>query len=109
MPAQIATESTLTDRYQTTVPEPVRKALGLSKRDKISYVIRNDGEVVLTRADPEVDADPALEPFLHFLAQDVAAHPERLQALDASLLQRVKALTQGMRLDLNAPLSADDE
>ena len=31
-------ESTLTDRYQTTVPEPVRKALGLNKRDKIYRV-----------------------------------------------------------------------
>ncbi|NBD32458.1 MAG: regulator, partial [Cyanobacteria bacterium] len=28
-------ESTLTNRYQTTIPEPVRKALGLKKRDKI--------------------------------------------------------------------------
>ena len=31
-------ESTLSDRYQTTVPEAVRKALGLSKRDKIYRV-----------------------------------------------------------------------
>ncbi|MFM7907200.1 MAG: type II toxin-antitoxin system PrlF family antitoxin, partial [Microcystis sp.] len=28
-------ESTLTDRYQTTIPDSVRKALGLNKRDKI--------------------------------------------------------------------------
>ena len=28
-------ESTLTDRYQTTVPETVRRALRLGKRDKI--------------------------------------------------------------------------
>ena len=28
-------ESTLTDRYQTTVPQPVRRALGLRKRDRI--------------------------------------------------------------------------
>lgn len=109
MPALIAAESTLTDRYQTTVPEPVRKALGLTKRDKISYVIRSDGEVVLSRAQPEAEGDPALEPFLHFLAQDITQHPEHLQALDASLLQRVQALTQGMGVDLDAPLSADDE
>lgn len=33
-------ESTLTDRYQTTIPEPIRKALGLNKRDKIRYTIQ---------------------------------------------------------------------
>lgn len=33
-------ESTLTDRYQTTVPEPIRKALGLNKHDK-SAILSN--------------------------------------------------------------------
>ena len=50
MPATLEAESTLTDRYQTTVPETVRRALRLRKRDKIQYVIRPSGEVVLTRA-----------------------------------------------------------
>jgi antitoxin PrlF len=27
----------LADRYQTTVPQPVRRALGLRKRDRIRY------------------------------------------------------------------------
>ena len=40
MPATLEAESTLTDRYQTTVPETVRRALRLRKRDKIQYVIR---------------------------------------------------------------------
>lgn len=31
MPTTIEVESTLTDRYQTTVPETVRRALGLAK------------------------------------------------------------------------------
>lgn len=109
MPNSFAAESTLTDRYQTTVPEAVRRTLGLNKRDKIGYLIRPDGEVVLTRAAPDEAADPALEPFLHFLAGDIAQHPQHLQALDAGLLQRVKALTQRVRVDLNAPLPAEDE
>ena len=41
----------LTDRYQTTVPETVRRALRLGKRDKIHYTIRPDGEVVLSRVE----------------------------------------------------------
>ena len=38
--AQVAleTESTLTDRFQTTVPSSVRQALHLEKKDKIKYM-----------------------------------------------------------------------
>ncbi|MFN5651359.1 MAG: type II toxin-antitoxin system PrlF family antitoxin, partial [Actinomycetes bacterium] len=48
MAAKLEAESTLTDRYQTTGPETVRRALKLGKRDKIHYTIRPGGEVVLT-------------------------------------------------------------
>jgi antitoxin PrlF len=109
MPATIEAESTLTDRYQTTVPETVRRALRLGKRDKIHYTIRPNGEVVLTRAAPGDSDDPALMPFLGFLARDMAEHPERLQAVDAGLAQRIRALVGGVEVDLEAPLSADDE
>jgi antitoxin PrlF len=109
MPATIEAESTLTDRYQTTVPETVRRALRLRKRDKIHYTIRPDGEVVLTRAAPMDGDDPALAPFLRFLARDMAAHPERLQAVDAGLAQRIQTLVGGVEVDLDTPLSADNE
>jgi antitoxin PrlF len=109
MPAAMQVESTLTDRYQTTVPETVRRALRLGKRDKIHYTIRPDGEVVLTRAVTGESDDPGLAPFLGFLARDLAEHPERLQALDAGLAQRIQALVGGVEVDLDAPLSADDE
>ena len=109
MPATIEVESTLTDRYQTTVPETVRRALRLSKRDKIHYTVRASGEVVLTRAEASERDDPVLSQFLGFLARDIATHPERLQALDASFVQRLQSLTGGIEVDLDAPLSADDE
>lgn len=105
----IEAESTLTARYQTTVPETVRRALHLSKRDKIHYTIRPDGEVVLTRAAASEGDDPALAPFLGFLARDMAEHPERLKAVDADFAQRIQALVGGVEVDLDAPLSADDE
>jgi antitoxin PrlF len=109
MPATMQVESTLTDRYQTTVPEPVRRALRLGKRDKIHYTIRPDGEVVLTRVATGESDDPALTPFLGFLARDLADHPERLQAVDAGLAQRIQALVGDVEVELDAPLSADDE
>lgn len=109
MPATLEVESTLTDRYQTTVPETVRRALRLGKRDKIHYTIRPSGEVVLTRAEVSEGDDPVLGQFLGFLARDIASHPERLQAIDGGLVQRLQALVGGIDVDLDAPLSADDE
>jgi antitoxin PrlF len=107
MPATLEAESTLTDRYQTTVPETVRRALRLRKRDKILYVIRPSGEVVLTRAS---DADdPVLGQFLGFLAHDIATHPERLQSVSSSFVQRVQSLVGEVNVDLDAPLSDEDE
>ena len=109
MPTTLDVESTLTDRYQTTVPETVRRALQLGKRDKIHYTIRPGGEVVLSRAEPTEEYDPVLGSFLGFLARDIASHPERLQAIDAGFVQRLQSLTGGIEVDLDAALSADDE
>jgi antitoxin PrlF len=109
MPAPLEVESTLTDRYQTTVPETVRRALRLGKRDKIHYTIRASGEVILSRADASAGDDPVLGQFLGFLAHDMANHPERLHALDAGLAQRLQSLVGGVEVDLDAALSADDE
>ncbi len=109
MATKLEVESTLTDRYQTTVPETVRRALRLGKRDKIHYTIRPGGEVVLTRAEAADADDPVLGQFLDFLARDIASHPERLKTLDAGFVQRVQALVAGVEIDLDAPLNADDE
>lgn len=109
MAATPEAESTLTDRYQTTVPETVRRALKLSKRDKIQYTIRPSGDVVLSRLETGEKDDPVLGQFLGFLARDIASHPERLQAIDAELVQRIHALVGGVEVDLDAALSADDE
>lgn len=109
MPPTLQAESTLTDRYQTTVPETVRRALRLGKRDKIRYTIRPDGEVVLARMPARDSDDPALAPFLGFLARDLSEHPERLKAIDADLARRIQSLVGGVEADLEAPLPADDE
>jgi antitoxin PrlF len=109
MPATLEVESTLTDRYQTTVPETVRRALKLGKRDKIHYAILPDGAVMLTRAGQSEGDDPVLGQFLGFLARDIANHPERLLSVDTGLVKRIQSLVGGVEVDLEAPLSADDE
>lgn len=109
MVAILEAESTLTERYQTTVPESVRRALRLGKRDKIHFTIRPDGDVVLTRAVKTEGEDPVMEHFLSFLAQDIANHPERLAFIDAGLAQRIQSLVSDTEIDLDTPLSAEDE
>ncbi|WP_310645723.1 type II toxin-antitoxin system PrlF family antitoxin [Limnohabitans sp.] len=109
MPIVMHVESTLTDRYQTTVPESVRRQLGLSKRDKIQYDVMSDGMVVLRRAQPSPVEDPVLDKFLSFLAQDMTNNPQHLQMLDPALIQRVAELVGDAHVDLDQALSEDDE
>lgn len=109
MTAILEVESTLTDRYQTTVPETVRRALKLGRRDKIHYSIRPDGQIMLKRAVSATGEDPVLGQFLSFLARDIASHPERVRAIDARLVKRIRSLTGKVKVDLNAPLRAEDE
>jgi len=109
-PATLQAESTLTDRYQTTVPDPIRRVLKLRRRDRIRYLVRADGSVVVERvADSADDADPVVGAFLGFLARDLERHPEQVRALDASLRARVEALVGHVDVDLDEPLSPDDE
>lgn len=105
----LVVESTLTDRYQTTVPDPIRRVLKLSKRDKLRYSVQPDGAVILERASPEDAEDPVLGQFLAFLSRDIETHPDRLRAFDGSLRERIRALVDHIDVDLDKPLSPDDE
>jgi len=104
----ITSDSTLTDRYQTTVPEMVRRALNLGKRDKIHYTIRPNGEVVLTRAETS-DQDTALMAFLTFLEKDMTRRPEQLTAFNPDFVQHIHELTRNIVTDLDMPLNENDE
>lgn len=109
MPSIFGVQSTLTDRYQPTVPETVRRAFGLGKRDKMHYSICPSGEVVLTRAASAEGEGSVLGQFLDFLARDTDIHPQRLKAVDTELVHRLKSLVDGVEIDRDAALSADDE
>jgi len=101
-------ESTLTDRYQTTVPTAVRQALGLNKRDKIRYIIHPDGEVTIARADQN-DNDPILAKFLNFLAEDMEKKPGNIKGINSDLVNHIQSLVSEVEIDLDAPLSDEDE
>jgi bifunctional DNA-binding transcriptional regulator/antitoxin component of YhaV-PrlF toxin-antitoxin module len=41
------TQSTITDKFQTTIPLEVRQALKLEPRQRVSYELRPDGSAVI--------------------------------------------------------------
>jgi bifunctional DNA-binding transcriptional regulator/antitoxin component of YhaV-PrlF toxin-antitoxin module len=47
-------QSTMTDKFQTTIPLAVRLALKLKPQQRISYELRPDGSAVL-RPEPDLD------------------------------------------------------
>ena len=104
----LITESTLTDRYQTTVPDAVRKALHLGKRAKIRYTIQPDGNVLMSRADQD-EADSVLTSFLSFLANDIQANPQQLKVATPELVTRIQNRVGAIEVDLDAPLVDEDE
>ncbi len=106
MSGVLQSESTLTDRYQTTIPEPIREVLHLEKRDKIRYVVQKDGQVVLFRANEE---DPLLGELLSFLAKDIQNNPEHLQAVSPELVERARYLISEIDIDIDSLLDAEDE
>ncbi len=102
-------ESTLTDRYQTTIPKSIRNILQLGKRDTIQYHIHPNGTVCISRAYSDEQTDPMLDSFLDFLSQDMTRHPERIQNVGADRVQRAYSLVRGVEFDLEQPLLEDDE
>lgn len=106
--AAIVTQSTLTDRFQTTVPATVRQALQLSKRDKLEFTVLDNGTVMLSRAE-NTEADPVLAQFLNFLQQDMVQTPSNIQPLSAQEKQQVDTLVADVEIDLDTALAEEDD
>ena len=105
---KLEAESKVTRRFQTTIPAAIRKALNLSGNDRIQYKILPDGQVVISRQLEEAE-DPVISAFLGFVAKDMLNNPENMQPVTLSLHEKINVLTAGMAIDLESPLSDDDE
>lgn len=53
--------SKLTSKSQTTIPQPIRRALQLQPGDDIGYVVQADNVVILKRVEAATDVDPFAE------------------------------------------------
>jgi antitoxin PrlF len=97
--------STITAKGQTTVPKPVRQALGLKEGDQIAFRVDEKG-VTVRRADDDRE-DPAIASFLSFLARDIEKNPENLKSLSPDLIKRIASLVEGVDVDVDAPIEGD--
>ncbi|MBE9010827.1 type II toxin-antitoxin system PrlF family antitoxin [Pseudanabaenaceae cyanobacterium LEGE 13415] len=57
----------------------------------------------------ESRSNPALEKFLDFLAEDVCKYPQPIRSINFDLMNRLCALVADVEVDLDAPLSDEDE
>lgn len=74
----LSLQSTLTSRYQTTIPAPVRAALHLGRNDRISFELAEDG-VRVRKVEPSAKddqhEDSALAAFLSLIEGDLRKSP----------------------------------
>ena len=105
MPLTLEETSTITAKGQTTIPKSVRLALGVDYGGKIAFRVGEHG-VTVHRVEAEAE-DPAIVSFLALMAADIQRHPEKLTELTPELGERLKALTEGIEVDLDAPIEGD--
>ena len=99
--------STITDKGQTTIPKPIRDALGVGYGGRIAFSLDEKNRVSVERDDVE-DDDPVLDGFLDFLAKDMAARPgDAFMEIPPGLRGRIAALTEGAEIDLDAPIDGE--
>lgn len=90
--------STLTVRYQTTIPREIRSFLNLDKGVQIQYLIDPSGKVYLqNESTNDLNEDPVLYSFLEFMEQDMRKSPKRIQPLSAELMHKVQHLVMSLR------------
>ena len=89
--------ATMTAKGQITVPKVVRDALGADAGTKMTFALRDDGRVLVSRVTDEHE-DPALGAFLALLDKDIDAG-RNVHDLPEDLAQ---ALTEAA--ERNAPL-----
>lgn len=60
-------------------------------------------------SDIQQQEDFAIAKFLDFLAQDMKNNPQHIKPISPDLIKRVQFLTDGIEVNLDEPLSEEDE
>ena len=96
--------ATMTAKGQITVPKPIRQALGADVGTRVRFELQENGQVVVSRADPEHE-DPAIGAFLDLLARDIEAGRnvgDLPEGLARKMLEHAR-----LDIDLDEPIEGD--
>jgi antitoxin PrlF len=72
--------SKLTSKNQTTIPGPVREALGVGEGDKLRFHVLEDGRVEVSK-ELDVADDAVVAAYLRFIERDIVENPHKLTPL----------------------------
>ena len=95
--AKIESLSKLTSKNQTTIPMPVRKALGVGPEDQILFTIHDEGRVELRKAESDQQDDAIVLAYLAFIESDLIKHPQKLTVLQRD--QQIDSLLDGVETE----------
>ncbi len=80
--------ATLTSKGQLTLPKTIRQALGVDIGGKIAFDLKDNGDVIVSRAH-EGHSDPAIGAFLILLEADIQ-NGRALQSLPEPLARALR-------------------
>lgn len=98
--------SKITAKAQTTIPRGVRDALEVSPGDDLAYEIHR-GYAIVRPVKRSMHVDPALHPFLSFIANDMAQRPEALRPVHEDLVTRIRDLVADVEVHADEPIEGD--
>lgn len=65
--------------------------------------------IARTDETPTNENDPVMEAFLDFWAHDMTTHPQKIIALDTDFVAHIRALIDDIEIDLDEPLSEEND
>ena len=94
----------MTAKGQITVPKPIRQALGADTGTKVTFELRENGQIVVSRADTEHE-DPAIRGFLDLIEKEIEAG-RGVEDIPDDVAREMLAHA-GLDIDLDEPIEGD--
>ena len=96
--------ATMTAKGQITMPKAIRQALGADTGTRVTFELRENGQVVVSRADVEHE-DPAIRGFLGLIEREIEAG-RGVKDIPDDVAQRMLEHAE-LDIDLDEPIEGD--
>lgn len=108
MAARVGEASKVGGRSRRAVPKGLSTNLKSLKRDS-NRLGAESTERVDTESDESAEEEQFVGAFLDFIDADIKKHPERVKPLNGALFDHAVELVKNIEVDLDMPLSSEDE